>query len=124
MTQAIQERNESMTLPQVDQKYLAELRKFFELTVREIFLTIIRHGEGNMDLDYIKKAMANTKRDEPFIVAELLSIMQDVVKRDFAGLSRLPVIYTNREITEIVRAEAENLVVAYRKISSILEGGR
>ena len=123
MTHTIWEKNEFTTLPADDQRYLAELRKFFELAVREIFLTMIRYGEINRDKDYIARVIANTKRDESLIVAELLSIMQDVVKRDFADLPRLPVVFSDHEITEIVRAEAESLVVAYRKISSIAGGG-
>ncbi len=122
MTQAIRERDEFMALPPDDQKYVAELRKFFELVIREIFLAIVRYGEKNLDREYIRKAMANTQRDERFIVAEFLSIMQGVAKRDFAALPGPPAIYTNREVREIVRAEAENLVTAYRKIGSIREG--
>ena len=119
MTHTIWEKNEFTTLPPDDQRYLAELRKFFELAVREIFLTMIRYGEINRDKDYIARVIANTKRDESLIAAELLSIMQDVVKRDFADLPRLPVVFSDHEIADMVRDEAGLLRAVFRKIQRI-----
>lgn len=107
------------TLSSEDEKYIAELRKFFRLVVRDIFLVMGEYAEEILNRDYLKEVILAAKREERFIVAMVKDTLRQVAARDFADLSGIPVIFNEDEIVHMVRDEASLLQAVYRKIKTV-----
>ena len=112
-----------LNLSSEDQKYIAELRKFFELAIREVFLLIGQRGEENLDGEYVRKAISIVRRDEQFISAIIKDTLRKLVKRDFSDAPSPVTIYRDDEVVALIREEAQCLMSSYRRINTTLQEG-
>ncbi len=110
---------QDIPIPPGDQKYAAELRKFFRLVVRDIFLVMGEYAEETLNKEYLKEVILAVERDERFIIAMVKDTLRQIVARDFADLPRLPVVFSDHEIADMVRDEAGLLRAVFRKIQRI-----
>ncbi len=99
-----------------DQRFIAELRKFFEFMVRDMFLIMAEYGQEVIDAEYIRQVIGNTKRDEHILAAVIRDAIRGVVKNEFSHLQTPVTIYRDDEIVAMIRNEAQILVSAFRRI--------
>lgn len=102
-----------------DQEYIAELRKFFELVVRDLFLVMAEYGKEIVDKEYIRIVISRTRNDEEFLAGLIRDAMREVIKKDFSHLPMPVTIYRDDEVIAMIRNEASALVSAFRKIKEI-----
>lgn len=103
-----------------DQKHVAEIRKFFESVIRDVFLVFSDFGTKHLDREYIRRVAATTKRYETFVVASVKDALRQIAAREFSDLPAPPVIYSDSEIATLIRNEASFLLTAaYRRIIDI-----
>lgn len=119
MRQAYAGTPQDAALSSEDQKYTAELRKFFRLVVRDIFLVMGEYAEETLNKEYLKEVILAVERDERFIIAMVKDTLRQIVALDFADLPRLPVVFSDHEIADMVRDEAGLLRAVFRKIQRI-----
>lgn len=99
-----------------DQRFIAELRKFFEFMVRDMFLIMAEYGQEVIDIEYIRKVIGDTRRDEHILAAVIRDAIRSVVKTEFSHIQTPVTIYRDDEIVAMIRNEAQILVSAYRRI--------
>jgi len=102
-----------------DQQYIAELRKFFELVVRDLFLVMAEYGKEIVDKEYVRLVISRTRNDEEFLAGIIRDAMREVIKRDLSHLPMPVTIYRDDEVVAMIRNEASILVSAFRKIKEI-----